>query len=192
MWLKAHFRVGNEAINKNPPNSAGQGSLYAPAAMWAHFGCGSVAQLLTESKWISQGGFSLHSRCIVPSHDGQLTSCSSTGFAKFILNRMWKYQRPEKLNKSSLSIPEWRPMPVKSFTDLTLSVYKLHQRPAWIVSWSLVTKIVVSKVKTPASCQLFKNRLWKFQLCYQPPANFFQISSGMSNIFLQTNGSRWW
>ena len=156
MWLKAHFRVGNEAINKNPPNSAGQGSLYAPAAMWAHFGCGSVAQLLTESKWISQGGFSLHSRCIVPSHDGQLTSCSSTGFAKVILNRMWKYRRPEKLNKSSLSIPEWRPMPVKSFTDLTLSVYKLHQRPAWIVSWSLVTKIVVSKVKTPAILPTFQ------------------------------------
>ena len=132
--------------------------------MWAHFGCGSVAQLLTESKWISQGGFSLHSRCIVPSHDGQLTSCSSTGFAKFILNRMWKYQRPEKLNKSSLSIPEWRPMPVKSFTDLTLSVYKLHQRPAWIVSWSLVTKIVVSKVKNP--CNL---------------ANFSKIGSENSN-----------
>merc|ERR1712052_14552 len=102
----------------------------------AHSGCGSVTQLLTESKWTSKGGFSLHSRCFVPSHDGQLTSCSSTGFAKVILNRMWKYRRPEKLNKSSLSIPEWRPMSVKSSTDLTLSVYKLHQSPALIVSWT--------------------------------------------------------
>ena len=173
MWLKAHFRVGHEAINKNPPNSAGQGSLYAPAAMWAHSGCGSVTQLLTESKWTSKGGFSLHSRCFVPSHDGQLTSCSSTGFAKFILNRMWKYQRPEELNKSSLSIPEWRPMPVKSFTDLTLSVYKLHQRPAWIVSWSLVTKIVVSKVKTPAILPTFQKSALKISTVLSTTGQLF-------------------
>ena len=84
---------------------------------------------------------------------------------------------PDGANKSSLSIPELRPMPVKSFTDLTLSVYKLHQSPAWIVSWSLVTKIVVSKVKTSAILPLFKNRLWKFQLCYQPPANFSEYQT---------------